>query len=188
MKIRLNKVQKELNVGLSTIVEFLQKNGFEIEENPNAVVPEEGYKLLIKEFSTDKNLRIQSEKFTQERQNKEKPKRHFANNHSEILQKKEGKQTVQTEENTEVTVIEKKEIQNKKAETVNSEFKIKVVNRIDLDALNQKSVSMTSKKKKEKFSKEKQYAKSETKSASVSVVKEIKNEIRPVVPDRKSVV
>ena len=42
MKIRLNKVQKELNVGLSTIVEFLQKNNFEIEENPNAVVPEEG--------------------------------------------------------------------------------------------------------------------------------------------------
>ena len=30
MKIRLNKVQKELNVGLSTIVEFLQKNNFEI--------------------------------------------------------------------------------------------------------------------------------------------------------------
>ena len=74
MKIRLNKVQKELNVGLSTIVEFLQKNNFEIEENPNAVVPEEGYNLLIKEFSTDKNLRIQSDKFTQERQNKEKPK------------------------------------------------------------------------------------------------------------------
>ena len=74
MKIRLNKVQKELNLGLSTIVEFLQKNNFEIEENPNAVVPEEGYNLLIKEFSTDKNLRIQSDKFTQERQNKEKPK------------------------------------------------------------------------------------------------------------------
>ena len=72
MKIRLNKVQKELNLGLSTIVEFLQKNNFEIEENPNAVVPEEGYNLLIKEFSTDKNLRIQSDKFTQERQNKEK--------------------------------------------------------------------------------------------------------------------
>ena len=55
-------------------MEFLQKNNFEIEENPNAVVPEEGYNLLIKEFSTDKNLRIQSDKFTQERQNKEKPK------------------------------------------------------------------------------------------------------------------
>ena len=37
MKIRLNKVQKELNLGLSTIVEYLQKKGFEIKEDPNAV-------------------------------------------------------------------------------------------------------------------------------------------------------
>ena len=32
MKIRLNKVQKELNLGLNTIVEFLQKKGFEIKD------------------------------------------------------------------------------------------------------------------------------------------------------------
>ena len=74
MKIRLNKVQGELNLGLSTIVEFLQKKGFEIKEDPNAVVPEEGYKLLIEEFSADKKARIQSDNFTKERQNKEKPK------------------------------------------------------------------------------------------------------------------
>ena len=74
MKIRLNKVQGELNLGLSTIVEFLQKKGFEIKEDPNAVVPEEGYNLLIQEFSADKKARIQSDNFTKERQNKEKPK------------------------------------------------------------------------------------------------------------------
>ena len=74
MKIRLNKVQKELNLGLSTIVEYLQKKGFEIKEDPNAVVPEAGYEMLMQEFSADKNARIQSDKFTKERQNKEKPK------------------------------------------------------------------------------------------------------------------
>ena len=74
MKIRLNKVQKELNIGLSTIVEFLQKKGFEIKEDPNAVVPEGGYELLVQEFSADKKARIQSDNFTSERQNKEKPK------------------------------------------------------------------------------------------------------------------
>ena len=74
MKIRLNKVQGELNLGLSTIVEFLQKKGFEIKEDPNAVVPEEGYKLLIEEFSADKKARIQSDNFTKERQSKDKPK------------------------------------------------------------------------------------------------------------------
>ena len=74
MKIRLNKVQKELNIGLSTIVEFLQKKGFEIKEDPNAVVPEGGYEMLMQEFSADKKARIQSDNFTNERQNKEKPK------------------------------------------------------------------------------------------------------------------
>ena len=74
MKIRLNKVQKELNLGLSTIVEFLQKKGIEIKEDPNAVVPEEGYQMLIEEFSADKKARMQSDSFTQERKNKEKPK------------------------------------------------------------------------------------------------------------------
>ena len=70
MKIRLNKVQKELNIGLSTIVEFLQKKGFEIKEDPNAVVPEGGYEMLMQEFSADKKARIQSDNFTNERQNK----------------------------------------------------------------------------------------------------------------------
>ena len=66
MKIRLNKVQKELNIGLSTIVEFLQKKGFEIKEDPNAVVPEAGYEMLIEEFSADKKARMQSDNFTKD--------------------------------------------------------------------------------------------------------------------------
>ena len=119
MKIRLNKVQKELNVGLSTIVEFLQKNNFEIEENPNAVVPEEGYNLLIKEFSTDKNLRIQSDKFRQERQNKEKAK-------SVSIDKAEEK----AEELPAAKPAAQEVEEVKPAEAQNNEFKIKVVNRI----------------------------------------------------------
>ena len=78
MKIRLNKVQKELNIGLSTIVEFLQKKGFEIKEDPNAVVPEDGYNLLIEAFSSDKDARLQSDKFTKERQNRDKKPTHAA--------------------------------------------------------------------------------------------------------------
>ncbi|MBQ7362473.1 MAG: translation initiation factor IF-2 [Bacteroidaceae bacterium] len=156
MKIRLNKVQKELNVGLSTIVEFLQKNNFEIEENPNAVVPEEGYNLLIKEFSTDKNLRIQSDKFTQERQNKEKPKSVSINGYTETQPKSDEKSAVKAEEQAEPKVQNEVSQENEtKEQTVGSEFKIKVVNRIDLDALNQRSIPAAAKKKKDKHSKEK---------------------------------
>ena len=74
MTIRLNKVTRDLNVGITTVVEFLQKKGYEIEASPNAKITEEQYAVLVKEFSTDKNLKIESEKFIQERQNKERNK------------------------------------------------------------------------------------------------------------------
>ena len=74
MTIRLNKVTRDLNVGISTVVEFLQKKGFAVEANPNTKINEEQYALLVKEFSTDKNLRLGSERFIQERQNKDRNK------------------------------------------------------------------------------------------------------------------
>ncbi|MBC8592529.1 translation initiation factor IF-2 [Oscillospiraceae bacterium N12] len=74
MTIRLNKVTRDLNVGISTVVEFLQKKGYTVEANPNTKITEEQYAVLVKEFSTDKNLRIESERFIQERQNKDRNK------------------------------------------------------------------------------------------------------------------
>lgn len=71
MTIRLNKVTRDLNVGLSTVVDFLQKKGYDIESNPNTKITEEEYELLVKEYSTDKNLRMESDRFTHQRQTKE---------------------------------------------------------------------------------------------------------------------
>ena len=66
MTIRLNKVTRDLNVGITTVVEFLQKKGYEIESSPNAKITEEQYAELVKEFSSDKDLKIESEKFIQD--------------------------------------------------------------------------------------------------------------------------
>lgn len=63
-----------MNVGIATVVEFLQKKGHTVEANPNTKISEEQYAILVKEFSTDKNLRLESERFIQERQNKERNK------------------------------------------------------------------------------------------------------------------
>jgi translation initiation factor IF-2 len=60
MAIRLNKVTRDFNVGLSTIVDFLQKKGFSVEENPNTKISDEAYELLIKEFSKDKDTQLES--------------------------------------------------------------------------------------------------------------------------------
>ena len=67
MSIRLNKVARDLNVGIQTAVEFLQKKGFTVEANPNTKITDEQYALLVKEFSKDKNLKLESESISLER-------------------------------------------------------------------------------------------------------------------------
>ncbi len=58
---RLSKVAKELNVGISTIVDHLNSIGEDIGSNPNTKIGEDLYLILLKEF--------QSEKFEKEKAN-----------------------------------------------------------------------------------------------------------------------
>ncbi|GIR60101.1 MAG: translation initiation factor IF-2 [Crocinitomicaceae bacterium] len=51
---RLSKVARELNVGISTIVEFLGSQGKEVSANPNTKIDEELYMLLLEEFHKEK--------------------------------------------------------------------------------------------------------------------------------------
>ncbi len=50
MPQRLVKVAKELNVGTTTIVEYLHKCGFDLDNKPTAKVSDEMYTVLVKEF------------------------------------------------------------------------------------------------------------------------------------------
>jgi len=59
---RLSKAAREFNVGISTIVEFLHKKGFDLDPNPNTKLPHEAYTLLVKEYSTDISVKKESEK------------------------------------------------------------------------------------------------------------------------------
>lgn len=59
---RLSKAAREFNVGISTIVEFLHKKGFDLDPNPNTKLPNEAYLLLVKEYSTDISVKKESEK------------------------------------------------------------------------------------------------------------------------------
>ena len=117
MTIRLNKVTRDLNVGITTVVEFLQKKGYTIEASPNAKITEEQYAVLVKEFSTDKNLKIESEKFIQERQNKDRNKASISIDGFEKPKKEEVVKTVIPED-------------------VRPKFK--QVGKIDLDSLNKR--------------------------------------------------
>jgi translation initiation factor IF-2 len=59
---RLSKAAREFNVGISTIVDFLHKKGFDLDPNPNTKLPHEAYILLVKEYSTDISVKKESEK------------------------------------------------------------------------------------------------------------------------------
>ncbi|MCQ2194900.1 MAG: translation initiation factor IF-2 [Paludibacteraceae bacterium] len=72
MSIRLSKIAKELNVGISTAVDFLEKRGHTISSDPNYKLSDEMEELLYNEFSKDKNMKIESNKVTQQRQTKDK--------------------------------------------------------------------------------------------------------------------
>ena len=44
--VRLSKAAKEVNRGLSTVVEFLDSKGFEVASSPNTKLTPEMYNLL----------------------------------------------------------------------------------------------------------------------------------------------
>lgn len=69
--IRLSKASKDLNIGLDHLVQFLEKNGFKIEKNPNAKIVPEAYALLQKEYQQDKIVKQDAIEITKEKFRKE---------------------------------------------------------------------------------------------------------------------
>jgi translation initiation factor IF-2 len=59
---RLSKIARELNVGISTIVDFLQGKGVKVDSNPNTKISPEQYSLLLDEYSSDLSIKKESEK------------------------------------------------------------------------------------------------------------------------------
>ena len=61
MTKRLVKIAKELNVGTTTIVDYLNNNGFDIENKPTAKVTDEMYAELLKEFQKSIAIKEQAD-------------------------------------------------------------------------------------------------------------------------------
>ena len=60
-QMRLSKVAKEFNLSLGKIAEFLAAKGRPVENNPNAKIGDEEYTLLSKEFSGDKSAKEEAQ-------------------------------------------------------------------------------------------------------------------------------
>ena len=74
MAIKLIKACKELNIGMSTAVEFCKKQGKDIATDPNTRIEDDLYLMLAKEFNKDMALKLEAERQAQERQEREIPK------------------------------------------------------------------------------------------------------------------
>ena len=69
---RLNKALKELNVGINTVAEFLQKKGKPLEDaSINAKITDEQYDILLKEFGSDKQKKQETSLDIQKRKERE---------------------------------------------------------------------------------------------------------------------
>jgi len=195
---RLNKVAREFNVGVSTLVEFLNNKGHKVDSNPNSKISEEQYKILSKEFCSDINLKKESKKvdLKSPRAKKEtisiepeKTKEISAKDEAKLESKikvvgkidlkkpaakkpdtkKEAKKeddkkkaVIAKEEPKKVEEVKKETPEKKEAEKVISSTptikdEVKVVGKIDLDAINQRTrPARKSKAEKEKERKEKE--------------------------------
>lgn len=165
---RLGKAAGELNVGISTIVDFLASKGQTIDSNPNTKLDPEQYDMLRTQFAADQNLKEQSKMSAVKREKREtitlrdikdEPKAHddeddFDNS---VLEQVKATpvvtpkvETPKAEEKKEIPVpvepvVEKPAEEPVKAEekpaasTGNESGGIQVIGKIDLDKLNTKT-------------------------------------------------
>lgn len=116
--IRLGKAAGELNVGMSTLIEFLERNGVSIDASPNTKLTPEQFDMLCTEFAADQSL-------------KEKAKKTAVTH--------EKRETISIRDKKEDEVPAKPEpvaVEEPKPEPEESRVKVQVVGKIDLDSLN----------------------------------------------------
>ena len=113
MAVRLSKIAREFNVGLSTIVEFLHEKGIKISSDPNAKLSDEDYALVAKEFSSDSEVKKESTRVDLKNTRKKKETVSI-DDMGNILEKSEDDEFISVKDE------------------VRLENKIKVVDRIDL--------------------------------------------------------
>src|ERR1041384_5591882 len=58
--IRLGQASRKLNVGHNTILDFLAKKGFTVENNPNAKLTAEQFAMLSKEYASSASEKLEA--------------------------------------------------------------------------------------------------------------------------------
>ena len=124
---RLSKAAREFNVGISTIVEFLHKKGFDLDPNPNTKLPHEAYLLLVKEYSNEISVKKESEKLILKDLHRKK---------ETVSINDMGEKSTSDDSDSEEEVVIKDTSGTKKSVDIKTEIKkpdIKLIGKIDLE-------------------------------------------------------
>ena len=141
--IRLKKVAKDCNVNIRTIIEYLAKNGYQIDSNPNMRINQEQYKLVYAEFY-GKRKQNEIETFGKD----------VENNTFQDTKERDGESSIQTIVNNDLQYEKEVETSNQPETSFNTTnrisasslqhitdgkyYDLKVVGKIDLESLNTK--------------------------------------------------
>ena len=193
---RLSKVAKEFNVGIHTLVDFLNKKGYNVDTNPNAKVSPDQYELLLKEYSSEIDVKRQSEKIGQsfseakssvsvnDIDEEESEEKTGSDKEDELLIKDvSGKdaEAQETEEKEEETTEEEKESDE---EEEKDSKEPKVVGKIDLDTFGKRKKKKEEKKEEAKEEEKEQEKEEETEEKPKA--EEQSEEEQPVEEEEKT--
>jgi translation initiation factor IF-2 len=166
---RLSKVTKEFNLGLTTVVDYLQEKGFEVESNPNAKISPDMYDALSAEFQTEKKVKEKSNKIEVKKPIKET-----------ISIEEEKKEPPKVEKVPVVQKVEAVEPPKPKPEIVKEASEdqkgLKVLGKIDLGGIETRR------------SPKKSNAKKETPKKEISKVDDVKKEVKKEAKEEVKVV
>ena len=208
--VRLSKAAKEFNIGRDTITDFLSEKGFTIDRNPNTKLTPEMYDLLLDEFQEEKHVREIAQKKELEYVGKETitidnkvekeekkeidefepTKELFIKNAGiDYSDDKTSKEKIKEEPKEEVKEEVKTEAKpspetDKKEQPTEEIGDVKVVGKIDLENINQKT--RPKRKTKEEKQKERDSKDVKKKPAAKEVEKEVKSKKEvPAEPEIK---
>jgi translation initiation factor IF-2 len=166
--LRLSKIAKEFNLSLATIVDFLSSKGHKVENNPNSKIGDTEYAILSKEFAGEKIIKQQAQQAGQvlhekkesivldETKSAHKKKDEFeedivikdvsVSSTSKVLEsirieqkKRIAEETKKAEKEKEKKQLEVQKVVEEAPKKEEKNVGVKVVDKIDLSALNSKT-------------------------------------------------
>ena len=170
--IRLGQAARKLNVGHNTILDFLDKKGFKVENNPNAKLTQEQFAMLSKEYASSASEKLEASGLT------------IGVKHNEpVVKQVEPEVTRKKTEDTEVLIKNlgsKEVVKHKEEPKVEKTEKVEKIDKVEIEAPKLEGFKVLGKVDLDKKKKEEPKAEVKVKETKETVVEKPKEKPAPV--------